>query len=383
MKLRLVGLLICPECTGTLRLTSFDETNVAEAKDSSSGETMEGLLTCNKCGRAYPIIGGIPRLLPDDLRSSLLKYHGDFFDRYPQARLAALPRGASAPDEFARNKQKTYSSFSFQRIELKPPDVRFAKDWMEHFDRRIKPLTGRDLSGKLGLDAGCGFGRHLYCASSYDAEMVGIDLSEGVQRAFEANWGNPRVHVVQGDIYRMPFRPGSFDFAISFGVLHHLPDPRKGFQSVTRAVREGGDVAIWVYGYKGMRWTYRLSHFRTLRRITNKLPHSFQYAICAVIAALLEVVLWTPSRIFSRFRLTRPLVERLPAQNNARQPFAMKVTAVFDRLGTPITYFHDHDELVDWFKEADFEDVNVFSEDRRGWQAAGKKASVGVRAVRA
>ena len=375
MKNRLLKLVICPECGGDLSAVSYDSVALLPPANcaSASTEIMEGLLTCHKCRRAYPIIGGVPRLLPDDLRPTLWKYRSQFFQSHPDAKAAVFGEHEPDRDKFTKQKQETFSSFSFQRVELTTPDLRFSKDWLALFAKRLKPHEPEYVSGKLGLDAGCGFGQHLYCAGSYGAEMVGLDVSEGVQRAFETTRNNPRIHVVQGDIYRMPFRTGEFDFAMSFGVLHHLPDPRSGFLSLSRAVRPGGDMLIWVYGYKGMRWTYRRSHFRTIRWFTRKLPHSIQYGICAAIALILEVVLWWPSRILGRFKWARAMVDRLPAQNNSRQPFAMKVTAVFDRLATPITHFHDREELMSWFGEAGFGDFNVFSEDRRGWQGVGKK----------
>jgi len=374
MKDRLLKIVVCPECNGTLLALAYDYIDIpAQQGESSSREIFEGLLRCIDCDRPHPIIKSIPRLLPDELRHSLWQYHHEFFQRHPDSAAAIFPTNEQA-DSTTEQKEKTYASFSYQRMKLKPPDMKFANDWITHFNRRITPHTPSFFQGKLALDAGCGFGRHLYCASRYGAEVVGIDLSEGVQKAYDANHADPNVHLVQGDLYRMPFRPGTFDLVMSFGVLHQLPDPRRGFESIARMVRPDGDALIWVYGYKGMRWTYRLSHLRTVRLVTTRMPHWMQYGVCAFLALVLEVVLWMPSRVLSRYKWTRKLAERLPAQNNSRQPFSMKVTAVYDRLGTPVTHFHDRDELMDWFRDSNFRGVQVFTEDRRGWQATGTKA---------
>jgi len=367
MRHRLLDLLVCPECGGTLALQEY-----ATSKDGNTVEVLEGLLTCGECARTYPVIGGIPRMLPDDLQHSLLQYHRNFFERYPHL---SPTFGSGDKSPFTGGKRATYQSFSYQRIEMEPPDLRYANDWIVHFRRRIAPRQGNELAGKLGIDAGCGFGRHLYAASSFGAEVIGIDLSEGVQRAYRNNYGNPNVHVVQGDIYRMPFRPGTFDFGYSFGVLHHLPDPRRGFDSLARMVREGGTVMVWVYGYEGMSFLYRLSHMRTLRRLTTRLPRTWQRAMCWVLAVVLELTLWMPYRVLSRFRLTRPLADRLPAHTNAYQPLALKATAIFDRLGTPITHFHNREELQKWFADAGMENWSVFTPDRRGWQAGGRRTT--------
>jgi uncharacterized protein YbaR (Trm112 family) len=61
MKRRLMDILACPICKShPLELIVFTE------KD----EIDEGVLLCGRCGRWYPIIETIPRMLPDDLRDA-------------------------------------------------------------------------------------------------------------------------------------------------------------------------------------------------------------------------------------------------------------------------------------------------------------------------
>ncbi len=55
--------------------------------ECSKKEVEEGVLYCPACGRWYPIIEGIPRLLPDELRNkeedlAFLKRHKDKLPRY-------------------------------------------------------------------------------------------------------------------------------------------------------------------------------------------------------------------------------------------------------------------------------------------------------------
>jgi uncharacterized protein YbaR (Trm112 family) len=59
LKKRLMDILACP-------IDKFYplELHVFEERD----EIVEGLITCPKCGRYYPIIDEIPHMLPDDLR---------------------------------------------------------------------------------------------------------------------------------------------------------------------------------------------------------------------------------------------------------------------------------------------------------------------------
>ena len=70
--------------------------------------------------------------------------------------------------------------------------------------------------------------------------MVGVDISEAIESTRVNTQGMPNVHLVQADVYHLPFRPGVFDFAYSIGVLHHLPEPEKAFQCVVPLVKPGG-----------------------------------------------------------------------------------------------------------------------------------------------
>jgi len=118
----------------------------------------------------------------------------------------------------------------------------------ENFQDYVYPLTPEFFAGKLGLDAGCGFGRHLHYATRYGAEVVGLDLSEAVLAAYRNNRESSRAHVVQGDIYRPPFARGTFDFIYSIGVLHHLPDPQGGFCALAPYIKPEGTLFAWIYG---------------------------------------------------------------------------------------------------------------------------------------
>ncbi len=71
MKPWLIEILVCPDadCRGDLSITVFES-----HKEDVDGETFEeideALLTCQRCGRWYPVIDGIACLLPDSLRLS-------------------------------------------------------------------------------------------------------------------------------------------------------------------------------------------------------------------------------------------------------------------------------------------------------------------------
>ncbi|MEM2334708.1 MAG: Trm112 family protein, partial [Candidatus Caldarchaeum sp.] len=98
MKFRLLDILACPMCRAfPLKLSVFEERNIqppdrirrCELYCSFHGnyvkelaetecykcyglEVTAGLLECNSCGRWYPVVDDIPRMLPDDMRDRKL-----------------------------------------------------------------------------------------------------------------------------------------------------------------------------------------------------------------------------------------------------------------------------------------------------------------------
>lgn len=112
------------------------------------------------------------------------------------------------------------------------------------------------------LDAGCGTGVgteylvHLNPA----AQVVGIDLSLGALEVAQERCrrsGANRVEFHHLSIYDVEQIPGEFDLINCVGVLHHLPDPIRGIQSLAPKLAPGGLMHIFVYAELG-RWEIQL-----------------------------------------------------------------------------------------------------------------------------
>ncbi len=404
MKRRLLDLLVCPTCQGPFALEVFAEERVAgyepervacvefcALKDAPvsnavtvadcarcyTADVIEGALRCRTCGAAFPIIEGVPRLLGATLLVRMVRRYADFFARHPELRPAETNGSNTLAD--------TLESFTRQRLDLQPPGPEFVAQWRDHLRRNLGDAIGVEaLAGKLVLDVGCGFGRHLYVASEAGAETVGVDLSGGADVARRNNRGHPRCHVVQTDVFQRPLRAGRFDVVWSFGVLHHMPNPRAGFETIVPFARpDGGLVVIWVYGYRGMAFTYRLSHMRPLHGVIRQLSSATRVRASQAVAALLSGLYWEPLRV-AKYTGLGPVVDRLPLSMYVDHGWVPRVAAVHDRLSTPITHFHDRDELLGWFEGAQLVDIRVEDTERRGWRSHGRRtlaaAAQGVRA---
>src|SRR5689334_12190526 len=96
---------------------------------------------------------------------------------------------------------KTRRSFGYQWTEFGEMTDQFRDDFLNY----IHPVPPDFFVHKRGLDAGCGFGRHMYHAARFGARMVGLDFSRAIDRAREVTEGVPGVRLVQGDILQPPF----------------------------------------------------------------------------------------------------------------------------------------------------------------------------------
>ncbi|HEX6729704.1 MAG TPA: methyltransferase domain-containing protein, partial [Pyrinomonadaceae bacterium] len=212
MKKRLLPYLVCPACSGKLNLFS---------NEPERAEIVEGTLTCASCSAEFPVTRGIPRF----------------------AKL----------EEVASDKRETAAGFGWQWQHFTQEDPRYE----EQFLGWIHPVNQEFFRDKVVLEGGCGKGRHTQLAARWGArEVVGVDLSDAVETAYKATRELENVHIVQADIFQLPFAR-AFDFAFSVGVLHHLPDPRGGFLSLASKVRPGGHIAAWVYGAENNEWITR------------------------------------------------------------------------------------------------------------------------------
>jgi uncharacterized protein YbaR (Trm112 family) len=396
---RLLDIVVCPNCRGRVTLdevfvedaaagwvpprpacTTFCAwrnrpvsagVTTADCTRCYSGDVIEGVLRCAECDHRYPIIEGIPRLLRPALLARIRPRHAEFFARHPEL----CPSEEGGPTEALAD---TLESFTRQRVDLKPPGPEFAEQWRQHLATNLgRATTIPALAGKLVLDVACGFGRHLYVATEAGAETVGLDLSGGVDVARVNVRAHPRCHLVQADLFDRPIRERRFDVVWSFGALHHLADPRAGFQTIVPFARpDGGLVVIWVYGFRGMSLSYRVSHMRTLHSVVRRMSATNRVRASKAVAGLLAVGYWMPLRLARRLGLSR-VVERAPLAVYVDHAWAAKVAAVHDRLSTPITHFHDRDELHGWLRGARLADGVVEDTNRRGWRAYGWRRQAG------
>ncbi len=102
------------------------------------------------------------------------------------------------------------------------------------------------------LVAGCGTGRETAILASHfpDARITAIDISEaslryGTERC--ARMGLRNIEFRPLDLHDVSALDRRFHAIVSSGVLHHLPDPEKGWGALADALVPGGVMRVMLY----------------------------------------------------------------------------------------------------------------------------------------
>lgn len=358
MQRRFLQLLRCPICKGQLDLTSL--------KALSEDDVSEGILTCG-CGATYPIITTIPRMLTNayELYPEFIRTYRDKLPPAVATRSAYAGGGKSA-----HLLKKTQKSFGYQWTTFSE----MVCDFRDNFWNYLYPATPESFQGRLGLDAGCGFGRHIYHAASHAEEMVGMDFSQAIDATYQNTKHLPNVHLVQADIYTPPFAEGLFDFVYSVGVLHHLPDPARGLRTLAPLVKKNGTFSLWVYSKD--RWAINFL-LESMRAITTRLPLVVIKALSFLGAVLDRYAFVLPYQILKRIpAFGEWLGDVIPPRikNYSQYPFQVLYADWFDRLAAPVRFYYNEREVNQLMQSIGLSHIAVSPTGNYGWRACGMKA---------
>lgn len=315
MKTAMVQLLACPQCGSDLRLD-------AAKRDGERVE--EGTLTCARCPREYTITGSVPRFVD---RENYASNFGFQWNRFRQTQLDSYTGTTISRDRFL-----------------------VSTGW-----------SPEELAGKRVLDVGCGAGRFTEVALDFGAQVVAADYSSAVDACWANNRRFPNLDVVQADVYRLPFNPGSFDYVFCLGVLQHTPDVKAAFLELPAQVRPGGSLAVDVYP-KLKRTLFSSKYW--VRPLTKRLP---QQKLFGMVERMVPVLLPVTVALGRIPVVGRQLKWLVPVSSydrvfplNGRQLREWAILDTFDMLGSRYDQPQTASTLRSWFGAAGMKDVEIF-----------------------
>lgn len=189
---RLPKILVCP----------FDQSKLVFEQTRFS---------CQKCKREFRVSGRIPIMLDSVL----------------------LQAGVQKEDE-ARKKEEMeiFDNLSSYQDFMNRAYLKAIKEDISN------SLLSFDLKDKEILEIGAGIS--LFAGKLAEKNRVVLtDINETL-----LNQNPENCDLVVADAENLPFPDRGFDFIFLVGILHHLPDQKKGMQEIKRVLKEEGKVFI-------------------------------------------------------------------------------------------------------------------------------------------
>ncbi|HEV2881232.1 MAG TPA: methyltransferase domain-containing protein [Pyrinomonadaceae bacterium] len=359
MYTRLLNFLCCPHCRESLEVFPL------KTADNSEEEITEGLLCCTR-SHWFPVVRGVPRMLPD----ALAEHWETLRPLLPQPLPPELHAVVETAKSFAGGvnyDRQTRENFSHEWDNHDLGGATWGmklSDRVEWFFLNPLRLSLEELKGKVMLDAGCGNGSQSVAYTAFGLEVIAVDLSSGLEHGqayrHKHQGANPaRVHFVQGNLQQPPLKSATLDIIHSAGVLHHTPDTLQTFRALLPLLRPRGTFYVWLYKYEKLVTPV----VDTLRVVTTRIrPRQF-----ARVADLMAVPFIGFCKAVNGLGVRKyPIMSRREA-----------ALALMDIFGAPYAYYHSYEEVTKWYEAAGFTEVWPCNDDRRGFGVCGRLPDAG------
>ena len=324
-------LLACPACSGDLTLIVSHE---------SDGEVLEGRFECDSCGSGYPIIRGVPRFnMKMDELENVARTFGYEWKAHHEGKFE---------DEglFGRSRDE---------------------DWQLVLDSF--QIENEAVRGKVVLDAGCGSGRFCQLFTEHGAAVVvGVDIIDAIDEAYEACRAYENIHMIQANIFALPFKKQRFDLIWSQGVIHHTPDAAGAHRSLSQFVRPGGMLYVWVYArrFNPFRFTKTILDLTRVSRLPPRALLTLSRAMSYVSLGLLFA--YRAVRSIPGLRPRTAWGERTVRPRTLRE---VQLTW-FDAISPEFDSRHTEQEVIGWFRREGFQDIRTLEEPKVGVRGVAK-----------
>jgi len=113
---------------------------------------------------------------------------------------------------------------------------------MAHHPAQLAQVRARSPRG-VGrlLDVGCGKGFFLSHCKDSGIDCMGVELSDIGAAFAREKFG---LNVLHGDIHDLKKDIGTFQTAVMWGVIEHLPDPMKTLRDIFDVIEPGGRLFV-------------------------------------------------------------------------------------------------------------------------------------------
>ncbi len=269
--------------------------------------------------------------------------------------------------------KKTVSSFG---EEWKSFHAFSEKEIQEHGRYFFDIITEKMVNANTVMaDFGCGSGRFIKHFQNRAKFIVGIDPSEAIFSADKLVGKDENVELCQASISNIPYPDETFDFAMSIGVLHHIPNTMEAMRDCVKKIKRNGYFCTYIYYnfdnkgsmFKGL---HKLSEI--LRATVCRMPQKLKMLTCDIIAITLYMPFILLATLLTKIKVSQKIIDKIPLSPYVGRTFFIIRNDALDRFGTPLEQRFSKQQIEQMMKDCGLTDI-VFSTEPAYWHAVGRK----------
>ena len=244
------------------------------------------------------------------------------------------------------NEWEAFSDFEDEEINF------IAKDYFDI-------VNDEDIENKIVLDAGCGSGRWTKYIVNKAKHVELVDPSEAIFVAAKLLKKFSNVSISHASIDRLPFKDEHFDFIMSLGVIHHIPNMELALKHLTSKLKKDGKILLYIYYNLENRSILYKAIFTissVFRFLISKLPFTPKKIICEIIA----LIIYYPLSKFSKLILKlgfKNISKKIPLEYYKDKSIMIMRNDALDRFGTPLEQRFSKKYIEDILKKNNYKDI--------------------------
>ena len=236
-------------------------------------------------------------------------------------------------------------------------------------------LSQFNAKSSVAADFGAGSGRWASRLLPYFSLVYALEPSDGANNVLKNKFlKESRMKILQETVGVNSIPTRSLDFAMSLGVLHHIPDTGLAIKDVSSKIKTGGIFLCYLYYkldnkplyYRGLFWTSN-----SLRWVISRLPYALRRFITRVIASFVYLPMARTAKLLEKRGKN---VSNFPLHHYANMPFVMLQNDALDRFGTRLEQRFSKKEITEMLGNAGFDLSTLkFSDVEPFWTFSVKK----------
>ncbi len=241
----------------------------------------------------------------------------------------------------------------------------------EYFDILNEKMVHK---GTYGIDLGCGTGRWTKYLCEQAGFIEAVDPSDAIFSADHLLKNVQNVRLTKASIENIPFDDETFDFAMSVGVLHHIPDTQKAMQDCVKKVKKGGYFYCYLYHNLETRgWWFKtlFNMGEWIRKVVCRFPTPLKKLTCDILA----IIIYMPLVLWVRFLVLiglRKIAIKMPLSAYNNKSFFVIRNDALDKFGTKLEQRFSKVQVESMMRKCGLDEI-VLSPVTPFYHAIGKK----------